>query len=667
MLKHSDLEAFVELVGRVERETTLSSEVRPDTVLHAATLSDDLLHRNEYAQLQRSLKMASTAGDVSDSVHRVLHAIVQDLSTEGFRYLPLTHSKEWLEAIGWAFSHPQSLASDHLPHAGQDRPFVVGTACQALRDRGYRVDIGAHGPRIDADTRTEIAQQVDSLFAEIGGFDAAQQLCHIIRETGKVHAGMWLLGNFPSRIDQSPQPAVPFGWLLSIALRHIHVKPSTGEPAKAWASAVRLAIDFAASADCQRYNQYDGFSLDAPDFLPALLESLTWRELFTLPQVPPSVLLTLRDAFSQIVWPKGTDVLRRDVDGLFGELNNLLEDSPEDRLIVIPRRTAHSDFPLLSRHAYAPQGGVNAGYLDPFGGHPRDHDRFVFFEGDDDRVIVLPSSLTAAAGCEVIFRLVWAGAEPTAAGDIVGDTLEKAVAIACRRHTARVWEKAHYRADGADLEIDVAVRDGREIVLFETKAKALTSKSRTGDMMAFIDDYTKSFLALLRQLVRHDRNIKRGMTPLNLTDDDPIALRITKIAVSPLSYGPASDHVLTNALMHSIAQARLDSVDKLPKHVGILNAFNKTIEQTMKFIEQVAPQKDRQVDMVRYMMGVSWFDLGQLLYALHRGRSVIDSLSALSHLTFSTRDFWTEAALADRNGLSKDKWHALGAENPTPD
>ena len=667
MLKHSDLETFVELVRRAEREPTPAPLMRPDTLLRATTPVHDLLHRNEYAQLRCSLKIASTAGDVSDSVHRILYAIVHDLTADGFCYLPLTYSKEWLAAIGWALSHPQALASDDLPHAGQDRQFVVGTACRALRDRGYRVDIGARGPRIDADTRTQIAQQVDSLFKQMGGIDAGEQLCGIIRETGKVYSSMWLLGNVPARIEQSPQPAVPVGWLLSIALRHIHVKPSTSDPTKAWTSAVKLAIDFAASTDCQRYNQYDGFSLDAPDFLPALAESLTWRELFTLPQVPPAVLRTLRDAFSQVVWPEGTDVLRRNVDGLFHELQNLLEDLSDDRLTVIPQQTARSDFPLLWRHAYAPRDGVNAGYLDPFGAQPRDHDRFVFFHGDDDWVIVLPLSLTAAAGSKAIYRLVWDTAGQTVAGDIIGNMIEKSVAIACRTHTARVWEKARYRADGADLEIDIGVRDGQEIVLFETKAKALTSKSRTGDMMAFIDDYTKSFLAMLRQLVRHDRNIKRGLTPLNRIDDDLIALRVTKIAVSPLSYGPASDHVLTNALMHSIAHARIDAVDGVSQHVRIMDGFNNAIEQTMKLIDQVVPPKDGQVDMAGYMMGISWLDLGQLLYALHRGYSVVNGVSALSHLTFSTRDFWTEAALADRNGLSKRKWRPLEADNPTRD
>ena len=466
---------------------------------------------------------------------------------------------------------------------------------------------------------------------------------------------MWLLGNVPAGIDQQLQPAAPFGWLLSIALRNIHVGPSTTDPARDWAEAVEIATNFAASTDCQRYNQFDGFSLAAPDFLPTLTESLAWRELFTLPQVPPLVLSTLQRAFSQIHWPRGTDELRHDVDRLFHELNCLTANVREDGLTLIRGKDARVDYPLLWKHARAPAGGVNAEYLDPFGAHPRDHDRYAFFEAGDDRVAILPSSIAAAAGCEAVYRLIWASVKRDVASDIVGDSIENAVAVACRAHTARVWQKMRYRADGSILEIDVAARDNQDIVLFEAKAKSLTSQARTGDVMAFIKDYTKSFLSLLVQLARHDLNVKRGHTPLT-KDDDPNALRITKIAVSPLSYGPASDHALANALMHSIAQARFDSADGNPRHARILSAFNESVQRSMNIIAQVAPRKGDRVDMVRYLMQVSWFDLGQLLYALNRGRSLTEAISALRHLTFSTRDFWTEAALADRQGLTDRNW-----------
>ena len=444
MLRDTDLETFVELVRRAERATAPPPEARPDSTLRADNGSDDSLHRNEYARLQRSLKIACVVGDLSEFPHRVLDAIVRDLSAEDNRYLPLTHSDRWLSAIRWAIPRAGPSAADSLHQGGRDRQIHVGSACRRLRDRGYPVHIGTLGAHLDAETRMHVAERIDSLVAQIGGVAAIQGICGLIGATGRVHDGMWLMGNLTGGYRHAPDPAIPVGWLLSIALRHIHTEPSNPNPADALKAAAELAIDFAASMDCQRYNPFDGFALDAPDFLPALAESLTWRELFTLPQVPPSVLPTLRDAFSQIVWAKNTDNLRRDVDGLFRELDHLLEHLSDHHLTRIPRSTARAVFPLLWQHSRAPRGAVNARYLDPFGTYPRDHERYVFFQGAGDGVFVLPPSLTAAAACEAVFRLVWREAGLAAHG-IVADTIEKSVAIACRALTPCVWEKLSYR------------------------------------------------------------------------------------------------------------------------------------------------------------------------------------------------------------------------------
>lgn len=82
----------------------------------------------------------------------------------------------------------------------------------------------------------------------------------------------------------------------------------------------------------------------------------------------------------------------------------------------------------------------------------------------------------------------------------------------------------------------------------------------------------------------------------------------------------------------------MDSEGGDPRHVGMLKEFNKSVRQAIEIIHQIA-QRDGKVDMVRYLMWVSWFDLGQLLYALKRGRSLTDSIAGLRHLTFGTRDF----------------------------
>ena len=323
-------------------------------------------------------------------------------------------------------------------------------------------------------------------------------------------------------------------------------------------------------------------------FLQSLAESLVWRELFTLPQVPPVALETIRLAFSQITWPDETDDLRRDVNSLFAESGKLIGALSVDRLTRIPTEVARSAFPHLWRHARVRRGTVNADYLDPLGAYPRNHDQFVFFESDGDHVLVLPPALTAAAACVAIFTSVHRRAGKVKAGDIVGDTMEKAVAIGCSSHTGCVDAPLDYREGKTCLDIDVAVREGSQLVLFEAKSKSLTAKARTGDMMEFLFDYANGCIVPLRQLVRHERNIRRGLTPLTQPEDDINSLRITKVAVSPLCYGPSSDHVLAGSLFRAIVQARLRSGTNNPEHAKVLDSFNKELDRITKYLEHIA-------------------------------------------------------------------------------
>ena len=167
MLKESDLDAFVRLVRCVAAEEPPASGAHPDTILRAAAPSDRLVHRNEYARLYRSLRIASAAGDVSESSHQLLDVIVRNLTVEDNRYLPLSHDEAWLSAIRWAVLQTPPSIADSLPPRTMDRQSHVGSACRRLRNRGYPVRIGAFGPRLDDATRTAIARCVDSLLAQI--------------------------------------------------------------------------------------------------------------------------------------------------------------------------------------------------------------------------------------------------------------------------------------------------------------------------------------------------------------------------------------------------------------------------------------------------------------------------------------------------------------------
>ena len=197
--------------------------------------------------------------------------------------------------------------------------------------------------------------------------------------------------------------------------------------------------------------------------------------------------------------------------------------------------------------------------------------------------MILPRAMTTSATLNTIFELIWSvGLQGT--NKFVGDVFEKAISIACRAKSNSVYESVHYDVGRANYEIDIAARVGNYVLLIEAKAKMLTSKSRTVDMIAFLKDYTDSYLRLLKQLAQHDRSLTEGLTPLTTDGEDTSDLRVTKVAVSPLSFGPSSDRSLASALLRSVANAQFESMTGNQNDAAVVMQLNKIIKEILQSI-----------------------------------------------------------------------------------
>ncbi|MEX0695624.1 MAG: hypothetical protein WD075_14345, partial [Rhodospirillales bacterium] len=336
---------------------------------------------------------------------------------------------------------------------------------------------------------------------------------------------------------------------------------------------------------------------------------------------------------------------------LIDDVRQLMAKIPIHGLCIFKNNHAEKEYPYLWRHGQKSVKDVNKYFLSPFSMDKRNHDATVLFDLNNGDTLVLPRSMALAAACEVIFGNIWKSLGTKKAADLVGDVVEKCVARACRGGPHTLVEREIYTVKNENFEIDVGVRTDKEIVLFEMKAKTLTSKARSGDMFAFIDDYTKSYLHMAVQLFRHEYNIRSGFT--SLATDDGNTMKVVKVAVSPLSFGPASDRAFANALLRSVAFARMHAVDGDKKTTEILEDFNESVENIMNQIMAILPADAEEVNLHGAFFDLFWLDLGQLLYVLDRAGGVENALNPMRHITFSTRDFWTEVFLIDKQGLTR--------------
>ena len=439
------------------------------------------------------------------------------------------------------------------------------------------------------------------------------QVCRVIEDSKLIYDGMWLLGDRVPGIWSAKQPAFPVGWLFSLGLRHLGQAGKVRKPAVAWKTIAQLATDFAAAINCQRYSQYEEVDIGPANSWWVLRDSLLWREIFVLPQVPPQVLRSLREAFGALITPEEGKLFDWRFEAAFDELDDLLSHSVNHRLTIHPRAAMARAYPNLWKIGLGEVGHVNNGYISPTAGGVRNQSTFIFFARDKDNVLTLPAPFLREAFCQAVFTQIWRKLKPSRASDIVGKTFERALQRACEGKASYVHAGKKYNASKQIFEIDVATRDSDQIVLFETKAKSLTAQARSGDMMAFYADYTDSYLAIVHQLVRHEDHLRQGLTPLTAIGEVSHDFRPLKVAVSPLSYGPVSDKMLASGLLRSFANVSLHPVSNDAASETVTEKFNKVVRQIYHVVPKLAPKKHNGTDDIfAYFLDVFWLDLGQV-------------------------------------------------------
>jgi hypothetical protein len=262
------------------------------------------------------------------------------------RCVPLDEMAAWEGAILWA------LNQDTIDPGFQNgqwyaRQQQVGEACRRLRQQGYEVTVGAYGPQLSAKSCHAIQGKIDRLVSLVGGVETLSQVCQVLKDQNLIHDGMWLFGDQVPGVFQTKFPTLPYGWLFSLGLKHAGRPSSPRKPAIAWKTLATLAIDYTASLDCQRYSQYEEFNLHPSAFHRTLRDTLIWREVFTLPQVPAQVVTRIVAILRDELTPADQAQLGVRIDALFGEIEAVLAGSADDRPTVRPREATERQLPTL--------------------------------------------------------------------------------------------------------------------------------------------------------------------------------------------------------------------------------------------------------------------------------------------------------------------------------
>lgn len=632
----------------------LGSGTAPDAILSA---TEGAWQSGDVRRLAKLARIAAATGDMADEVARATERLA--MKARQGRFVDFEETDLWAAALRWAIDDLASNTWFGPAPGSTSRAHEVGAAAVRLREAGYPVAVGADGCRIAEGRRRELLQRIDGLVRQLGGVEVLLQLFRILDEQGRFEDGMWLLGDVVPPVGQRKDPTIPYGWLFTLALKHVRPVAKLRKPEVAWDNLVKLSRDYAALADVERYDNLQRIDVYPGELIPTLVEALGWHQLFTFPRYRSAVVLQFVQAMREELDEAQWRAFGVQPTTLASELRTLFEVASAKAPTTIQRGEAERGLPNLLRLASARQGGVNKGFVDPFQAEARTSDGVILFEMDD-KYLILPETVVAAQAATMLVTRIWQCLEEEAAKKAVGAICERVVTSICAMFPGvNVATDLVYHVAKQRFQVDVLATEDDEITLLEVKSKSLTKTALSGDMAQYLLDYDTSYLAMLKQLVRHETHLRGGNPELPSID---AGSTISKVAVSPLTYGPLSDVHLSQSILLALFRGKLGTSVPNDRDAKILADLAKDVNSVGQSLEKFVGQGPGQYPDVRVaLMAYQWLDMAQLDAVVRLKAGVSAALKMLRHVSFASHDLWHEVAFrcrldrASANATSVDR------------
>ena len=510
---------------------------------------------------------------------------------------------------------------------------LVRPGCDLTLENG-RVD--RTGPGI-----AELTEAIRDRLERVGLMDSLASLLGTARHSAVREFGQYLFGRHYDVV--SSEPAIPFGFLLNLAVQVSDQPCMSTTPETDWREAVELARDLAAVIDVQPHNKF--WMIDVkPRRIEGLLNEVgLYDHLFgfrqwALPVTPRLLRSFFGDEHDAALIDKcGWGVA--DAELLSTALFKTIRKEPQrlTRTDLMSTGLVGSRLDRMLPYFVHGKETVNGGYDSPMAGQKADLLFRPLIEGGDGTYIAPTASTLGPACYEAVARAMREALPPDAVADLVGTGTERSVASLFRFFGMRPSVEGLKYNEGAATdagECDLVLEDDDNILLVECKAKPLTRATMGGTSFAAVLDYAGSVLASQVQALQHERLLRDDG---KIRFDNGQCLRrkgreITRLSVTLLDHGSLQDRFLFMNLVEPLLRSKIVVASGDGR-----SRYDDLSKQLDRYREEMTAAKGRKKSPWVEALGAASLSYGQLAIILIENRSVSALIDVLRKpATFAT-------------------------------
>lgn len=610
-------------------------------------------------------------GETLNPYHGIA-AVIGDICRQSYPLREVTDA-DWIEAITLIWANRAALYGINKDESTLEtihkNDFAVGRAVRTLIDQGFPVQIDGTDVPMEPAVQSALAQKFDALAKSVGGRRLLDMTLADMQRTipFQSNVGQFLMGRRLGPITSSPDPQVPWGFLMNLAMKHISAEPKWIS-SSAYDTLKALSLAVLAVEELQPYSHWEEVFVDADQLLSYMQKSVLYDSIFTLSQMKRKHAQWLY----QKLWSE-EELRELKFEGL--HLTFLIKLA--DRILA---QSSDLKITIISVSSMASAMGCGkekmAGYLDSLShvlAGPNQELHFpVQFKVDykkrpllklhSDEYLVLPSSFVAPLLAEHVVEFCCTARKSIR--DTLGTSVERFLrAQLLQRGIASISGVYDYRKSKKSDEknkagdCDFVVEGGRTTVFFECKNKLLTYSARFGNDVDLVIDMAKSFIHSQTQAMQHEQLlVSRGSLELKGEDGKTETLLykneqdIERISISLWGFGSLQADIFVTKFLRLCVWNKLSS--NQPEASARIDDIEKKYLVPLR--EMAAGVADFQSDRIKWpLLSMRFLSVAHLLLALDYStdaESFVKETMRAKRAQTGTRDFVSEYANSLRLG-----------------
>lgn len=561
--------------------------------------------------------------------HMVPEWILFGVNESAFR--PLSEQDRWLKAIRATYA--LMAIPGNSPTSGSERDTVVTDAAKRMQSRSYRLGINGADFFFEDGELERCCMELDRLAKKLGGAFVVSALLRHLQQQERFTHGRYLVGRRAQTMPSTnPAPAIPFGYLLNLSLRHMERRTAGSFDRARFEQLVSLAGDVVAILDVETHSLYSFMFTDHAN-LPRYLQGvmlgdfcLSFRQL-----VAKDAITMMRGLFNWVDASHMQQTLGWTIADALMLAKATLTLTPPGAINVVWRnddlvrssgcslKTLQHMLPYFTHKTTE----LNAVFLKPFDAAAAGFDLKPFIWQPGDQRLLLAPSLCSIGFFEALATAT-RGLYDKSADDKIGQAIEPMLASAFHDHgITPSCVSMKYVVGKKIYDCDLAIESTDAVILFEIKKKSLTKAAWGGDMLAALVDLCRSMIKAQTQLGRQELQLRRD-GEIQFVNGSRIVLgnrRIERIAVTLLDWGSVQDRMIVDNVHKILTSATIAATNHSPQQAEAISDGNQLLALLQVQMQELATLKGASTQQ---FFDCLFLGIPQILFLLDGTRSADD-------------------------------------------